>query len=61
MSTFRYDYSKTLWMKMYLATPDFEHKTSNVRIRFEDALEIIKTVDRLTQGIPKIVYLVGWQ
>ena len=61
MSTFRYDYSKTLWMKMYLATPDFEHKTSNVRIRFEDALEIIKTVDRLTQGIQKIVYLVGWQ
>ena len=58
---FNYDYARTMWMKMYLATPDFGRRVSNVRIRFEDALEIIKTVDNLTQGIQKIVYLVGWQ
>ncbi len=58
---FNYDYSKTMWMKMFLATPDFEKKVSNVHINFEQALEIIKTVDNLTQGITKIIYMVGWQ
>ncbi len=58
---FTYDYSKTMWMKMFLASPNFENNTSNVRITFEQALELIKTVDNLTQGIQKIVYLVGWQ
>ena len=56
-----YDYSKLLWMKMYLAEPDFPNNRSRVFITFEQALEIIKTVDRLTQGIQKVVYLVGWQ
>ena len=58
---FNYDYSKTMWMKMFLASPDFENNTSNVRINFEQALDIIKTVDNLTQGITKIIYMVGWQ
>ncbi len=61
MDHWNYDYSKILWMKMYLADPDFPNNRSNVYISFERALEIIKTVDALTQGIPKIVYLVGWQ
>ena len=61
MSKWNYDYSKILWMKMYLAEPDFTAMRSKVFITFEQALEIIKTVDQLTQGIPKIVYLVGWQ
>lgn len=56
-----YDYSKILWMKMYLADPDFPNNRSNVYISFEQALEIIKAVDHLTQGTEKIVYLVGWQ
>jgi len=56
-----YDYSQTLWMKMFLARPDFDRGRSEVLITFDEALEIIKTVDRLTQGIRKIVYLVGWQ
>ena len=56
-----YDYSKTLWMKMYLAEPDFPQGRSVVFITFAQALEIIKTVDLLTQGVEKIVYLVGWQ
>lgn len=56
-----YDYSQTLWMKMFLAEPDFPKNRSDVRITFAQALDIIKTTDNLTQGIPKIVYLVGWQ
>lgn len=58
---FNYDYSKTLWMKMFLAEPDFENNTSKVFITFEQALEIVKAVDNITQGIRKIIYLVGWQ
>ncbi len=58
---FKYDYSKTLWMKMYLADPDFDNNCSSVYINFEQALEIVKAVDNITQGIQKIIYLVGWQ
>lgn len=61
MYKFNYDYSKTLWMKMYLATPDFDNNCSKVYITFEQALEIVKAVDKITQGIQKIIYLVGWQ
>ena len=56
-----YDYSQTLWMKLFLARPDFEHGRSEVLITFEQALAIVRAVDNLTQGIQKIVYLVGWQ
>ena len=38
---FNYDYSKTLWMKMYLATPDFTRGVSDVKITFEEALGIL--------------------
>lgn len=58
---FNYDYSKTLWMKMFLAKPDFEKKISHVYINYEQAFEIVKAVDSITQGIKKIIYLVGWQ
>ncbi len=58
---FNYDYSQTLWMKMFLAEPDFDNNRSKVYITFEQALEIVKAVDQLTQGIQKIIYLVGWQ
>ena len=57
-----YDYSQTLWMKMYLAEPeDFAKGTSRVFITFSQALDIIRAIDAMTQGIRKIVYLVGWQ
>ena len=56
-----YDYSQTLWMKMFLARPDFPRGRSEVLIDFAQALEHIRTVDRLTLGRKKIVYLVGWQ
>ena len=59
--TWNYDYSQTLWMKMYLAEPDFLNGCSKVYITFAQALDIIRKMDNLTQGIRKIVYLVGWQ
>ncbi|MBQ7961376.1 MAG: hypothetical protein IJ289_02150 [Clostridia bacterium] len=46
---FNYDYSKILWMKMFLAKPDYENNTSEVLINFEQALEIIKRIDNITQ------------
>ena len=58
---YNYDYSQTLWMKMFLAKPDFPRNRSDVLITFKQALEIIRVVDNLTPGIRKIVYLVGWQ
>ena len=56
-----YDYSQTMWLKMFLAEPDFRNNRSDVFITFEQALEIVRVIDNLTQGIKKIVYLVGWQ
>lgn len=61
MGKYNYDYTKTMWMKMFLAEPDFPHDRSVVLINFEQALEIIRQVDNITQGVKKIVYLVGWQ
>ena len=58
---FHYDYAKTLWMKFFLAMPDFPNNRSKVLMTFEQALEIIQAIDNITQGIQKIVYLVGWQ
>lgn len=54
------DYTKTLTMKLFMASPG-TNGTSNVRLKFDEALELIRQVDNLTAGIPKIFYLVGWQ
>ncbi len=55
------NYSQTLVMKMFLCSRDGAGNVKQVYLRFEDALEEIKKLDRLTLGIPKIIYLVGWQ
>ncbi|MBS4196898.1 NPCBM/NEW2 domain-containing protein [Lederbergia citri] len=52
---FYIDYSKTLVMKYFLA------RNGNVELNLEEALEATKKIDNLTRGIPKVVYLVGWQ
>lgn len=57
---FNHDYSQTWVTKMFLSLPD-QQKGSDVRINFEQALELIKQTDKLSLGIPKIIYLVGWQ
>ena len=56
----KYDYTKTMMMKLFLAHPD-QKDGSFVDCDFERALNIVKQTDALTLGAPKIIYLVGWQ
>lgn len=58
--SFNYDYGQTWVTKMFLSKPDAKGE-SDVRITFEQALQMIKKTDQMTLGVPKIVYLVGWQ
>ena len=59
---YNYDYTKCMVMKLGLAHPDNTRLgKSKVLMTFEQALDFIKKVDAITQGIPKIYYLVGWQ
>lgn len=57
---FNHDYSQTLVMKIGISVPDGKGGT-NVINDLDDALQIIKITDRLSLGVPKIIYLVGWQ
>lgn len=57
---FHHNYSQTLVMKIVNATVR-DDGSCNVVCTFEQTLDIIKTIDKLTLGGPKIVYLVGWQ
>ncbi|MDQ6420553.1 endo-alpha-N-acetylgalactosaminidase family protein [Paenibacillus sp. LHD-117] len=59
-SHYIHDYSKTLTMKLAMAVPDLRGG-SRVFCTFEQALRYVEETDRLTRGIPKIIYLVGWQ
>jgi len=65
------DYHQTLVLKLFLGMegepverlahdPTFR-KGHEVFCSFEEALEVIRKTDNLTRGIPKIIYLVGWQ
>lgn len=68
----RHDYSKTyvtkLFMSQALFDPEymgrFKMRDNGQQTNFlncEQALDIIKGMDAITLGLPKIVYLVGWQ
>ncbi|TKG92922.1 hypothetical protein EYV94_18300 [Puteibacter caeruleilacunae] len=64
----KHKYHQTLTIKLMLATCEFdgEYKRSDndenmVFLTINDAFEVIKKIDRVTLGIPKIIYLVGWQ
>lgn len=57
---FSYEYTKTMMMKLKMADPD-RKGGSTIYCNAEKALEIIKGVDKITLGIKKIIYLVGWQ
>lgn len=54
------DYSKIWTTKMFLSRPDGKGGCQ-INLTFEQALEVIKEADNLSLGVPKIVYLVGWQ
>ncbi|MCX6997468.1 MAG: endo-alpha-N-acetylgalactosaminidase family protein [Kiritimatiellaeota bacterium] len=66
------DYHQTLVMKLFLGMDgDPVERLANDRVlskkghevlyTFEQALEIFRKTDNLTRGMPKIIYLVGWQ
>ncbi len=64
----RHQYHQTLTMKLFMARAlyDGKHKKKDngksvLYLNCEQALDIIRRIDNLTLGIPKIVYLVGWQ
>lgn len=57
---FKHAYHQTLVMKMMNAIPDGKGG-SKVFINFEKALKLIKDIDNITLGVPKIIYLTGWQ
>ena len=64
----RHDYSKTLVGKLFLSQAHFDEifklrdngKQTNY-MNCAEALEAIKAMDKITLGMPKIMYLVGWQ
>lgn len=60
-TNYNYDYTKCMMMKLGMAYPEKDGKSSHVLMNFEQALDAVKKIDNLTQGITKIYYLVGWQ
>lgn len=59
---FNYDYASCMVMKLGMAYPEKKiTNKSHVELTFAQALEYIKKIDNITQGITKIYYLVGWQ
>ena len=71
VAPFYRDYHQTLVLKLFLgmegqpverlANEPLFKKSHDVLCTFAEALEVIRKTDNLTRGIPKIVYLVGWQ
>ena len=65
------DYHQTLVMKLFmgmegdpverLANDPTFRKGHEVMCTIEEALDVIRKTDNLTRGMPKIIYLVGWQ
>ena len=47
-------------MKIMLSMPDGKGGT-NVYYSFEQVLSVIKQIDAVSRGLPKIIFLVGWQ
>jgi hypothetical protein len=54
-------YDQSVVMKIFLAERTDAGRGCKVHLTFEQALEVIERLDRITCGAPKIVYLVGWQ
>lgn len=54
-------YDQSLVMKIFLAERIDQDRSCRVYLTFEQALEVIRRLDHLTCGAPKIIYLVGWQ
>lgn len=64
----RHDYTKTYVTKLFMCSSGYEGQfkrrdngKQELHMTCEQALEIIKGMDKISLGIPKVVYLVGWQ
>ena len=57
---YNHDYSRTLTLKLALSIPD-NADGSRIFCTFDQVAEILSRLDASTRGIPKILYLVGWQ
>jgi hypothetical protein len=60
---YHHQYHQTLVDKIFLCMKSDPGTGSPVRVscNFSQALERIQKIDNMTRGIPKIMYLVGWQ
>ncbi len=56
-----HDYNQTLVTKIFLCKRDGDGEVDKVFLKFDGVLEVLRKLDNLTLGLPKIVYLVGWQ
>jgi hypothetical protein len=64
----KHKYHQTLTMKLFMSQSLYDGKfkrrdngKSELFLTCEMALDAIRRIDNLTLGIPKIIYLVGWQ
>jgi len=64
----KHQYHQILTMKLFMAQALYDGRLkkkdngkTTIYLNCEQALDIIRRMDNLTLGIPKIVYLVGWQ
>ena len=68
----RHDYSKMFTTKLFLCQAEYDgdflgrykmhdNGRQTVYLTIDQAYDVIKGMDQITLGIPKIVYLVGWQ
>ncbi|WP_285058091.1 endo-alpha-N-acetylgalactosaminidase family protein [Pedobacter ginsengisoli] len=58
--SWHHDYHQTLVMKIMNCVVD-KDGSAKVICNFEKTLTLIKDMDNMTLGVPKILYLVGWQ
>jgi hypothetical protein len=49
-------YATHIWYKIFL-----DHRDSGVKTTFRQAGEIVQAIHNVTDGLPQLVYLVGWQ
>jgi hypothetical protein len=64
----KHRYDKTLTLKLFMSQALFDGKLkrkdngkSELFLTCEQALDVIRRINNLSAGIPKIIYLVGWQ
>lgn len=56
-----HDYNQTLVTKMFLCRRNGEGNVDKVYLKFDEVAKVLRKLDNLTLGLPKIAYLVGWQ